>query len=107
MTLRPHPDDTDTRAVRIEWRGCRAALMSAPNDEALAGHRLYDKGLQEVLWAGEVHDSAWISELERQNRVHPSHDPSAFAHLRHFVLPLKECVVEVVAGLPAVTRVDR
>ncbi len=71
--------------------------MHPPNDAAISGHRLYGRGLDQVLWAGEVLDSEWTADLERRNRVHPSHQPERFSELRHFVLPLKEDTVEVVA----------
>lgn len=106
LALSPHPHDSDLRMVVIVWTGARATLMQPPNDEALSGHRLYDKGLAEVRWAGEVLDSAWIEQLEHQNRVHPSHDPTRFSTLRHFVLPLKEDTVEVVARGVTVRRID-
>ncbi len=87
-----------TRTVVIEWQGCRGAVLGDPNDEAFYGHRLYDKGLQDVLWAGEVHNSVWIATVERVNSVHPRHDPERFANLRHFILRFKdstfECITE-------------
>lgn len=71
------------------------------------GSPLYARGLSTVLWAGEVLESQWIADLQRQNRVHPRHDPAAFvAGLRHFILPLKERTVEVVASGWQVLRSD-
>lgn len=80
--------------------------MTPPNDEAISGHRLWDKGLSGVLWAGVVHGSSLIEELERQNRVHPLHRASLFEGLTHYVLRLKEGVVEVVAREVAAQRAD-
>jgi hypothetical protein len=42
--------------------------------------------------------------LEKQNNVHSRHDPSRFKSLVHYVLPLKESVVEVVADSIALQR---
>lgn len=106
LALFPHFNDPDERMVVIAWTGSRAAVMQPPNDEALSGHRLYDKGLAEVSWAGEVLGSAWIEQLELQDRVHPLHDPSRFETLRHVVLHLKENTVEVVARDFSVRRID-
>jgi hypothetical protein len=107
LALQVHPDDADQRPVRLVWSGCVAAVMQLPNDEAISGHRLYAKGLSTVVWAGEVLESQWIADLERQNRVHPRHDPAAFvAGLRHFILPLKECTVEVIASSWQILRAD-
>ena len=106
LMLRPRGDDADGRRIAIVWDGASAAAMEPPNDEAISGHRLYDKGLSGALWAAEVLDSEWIADLERQNRVHPLHDPKRFGDLRHFVVLLKECVVEVVAPTVVVRRVS-
>lgn len=71
--------------------------MEPPNDEAIAGHRLYDAGLRQIRWIGEVIGSSLIAEIEHGNRSHPRHDPLRYAQLRHWIVPLKECTVEVVA----------
>jgi hypothetical protein len=97
LRLRAHPDDQDQRPVDLVWNGCLVARMEPPNDEAISGHRLYDVGLREVLRLGEVSGSELIAELERRNRVHPHHSAARYTALRHWVAPLKECTVEVVA----------
>jgi hypothetical protein len=106
LALRAHPDDTDERSVALVWNGVASAALSAPNDEAISGHRLWRHGLSEVLWMGVVVDSALRSELERQNAVHPGHDPARFQHLEHYIVLLKECVAEVVAMSVEVHRID-
>jgi hypothetical protein len=89
----------------ITWQDLCASLMGPPNDEAISGHRLWDRGLQQVLWAGEVFGSAWVRSLERMNAVHPRHDPRRYEGLRHFVLRLKETTFECVArGFVAETK---
>jgi len=103
---RPRTDDTDQRRIAIVWDPCSCRSDAAPNDEAISGHRLYGKGLNGVLWAAEVLDSEWIADLERWSRVHPFHDPQRFSELRHFVVLLKECTVEVVSPAVAVRRVS-
>jgi hypothetical protein len=107
LVINAHIDDPDQRPVTIRWGGCMAAVMQPPNDEALAGHPLYNKGLSEIIWAGEVLDSKWIARLELQNRVHWHHDQARFARLRHFIVPLKEKTVEAVADTWRVVRSDR
>ena len=89
----------------MRWRHVRHALLGSPNDEARIGHRLWDKGLSEVRWIGEVLDSELIAMLERQNSVHPSHNPARFASLRHFVIPLKEDTAEVIAEEFSIGRI--
>jgi hypothetical protein len=63
-------------------------------------------GLAELLWAGQVEHSEWIADLERQSRVHKLHDSARFARLTHFILPLKDSVVEVAAEDAAVLRLS-
>lgn len=82
----------------LTWTGSVRASMAPPNDEAIATHRLWHKGLDEVLWAGVVHRSALIEGL--------THSTATTAGLVHHVLPLKERVVEVVARDLTVTRTD-
>jgi hypothetical protein len=106
LALNAHPDDPDRRGVVFVWKGVEVASMGAPNDEAISGHRLYDRGLCDVTWVGVVNQSELVASLESQNRVHPMHDPARFAGLTHHVLPLKENLVEVVAGSVDVLRLD-
>lgn len=106
LALRPHHDDADARCVVVVWRGVRFSSLSDPNDEAVSGHRLYGRGLSEVLWAGSVRDSTLVAALEQQNQVHPHHQASRFGRLQHHVLLTKECVAEVVAEDVAVSRVE-
>jgi hypothetical protein len=81
----------------IEWLGCSATSFGYPNDEALAGHRLWERGLSEIDGAAEVLNSSWIARMEVANRVHPKHDPARFAALRHFVLPFQDDTFECAA----------
>jgi hypothetical protein len=83
-------DDPDQRAVEIEWRGTRATRTESSNDEAISGHPLYDAGLRDVHWAGEVYDSDLIAELKRRNRVHPRHDAGRYSTLRHWRFARKD-----------------
>lgn len=105
LTLRAHPDDPDQRAVALVWLRSWAARMEPPNDEALSGHSLYRAGLRDVLWIGEVFESRLIANLEKRNRFDPLHDPRQFRQLRHWVVPLKGVLVEVVAEAIGLERV--
>lgn len=105
LAVNAHRDDRDQRCVVLAWSGTRSAAMSEPNDEALPGHRLYDRGFANVLWAGLVKDSEVSAELEERARVHSEHDPARFASLLHYVVPLKECTVEVVAVALSTNRI--
>jgi hypothetical protein len=104
LALNAHFDDGNQDCVVLVWSSTWAVVMGPPNDEARSCHRLYQRGLSGQLWAGTVEESTWISDLERQNRVHPRHDAARFTRLTHFILPLKECTVEVVAEKVSVLR---
>ena len=104
LRLRPHPDDHDQRPLELVWSGCLVARMAPPNDEAISGHRLYDVGLRNVHWLGEVYESDLIADLERRNRLHPHHRGEPYTELRHWVAALKERTVEVVARSLRVER---
>ena len=97
LTMRAHVDDADQRPVVLVWLRSWAVRMEPTNDEALTGHPLYRAGLRDVLWVGEVLQSRLIANLEKRNRFHVLHDPHRFRQLRHWVVPLKEVLVEVVA----------
>jgi hypothetical protein len=71
-------------------------LFGSPNDEALHGHRLAKIGLQPYSFY-EVRGSNWIADLCARNRVHPQHQESAYASLRHFVFTFHDTTLEVVA----------
>ncbi len=106
LALKPRWDDPDQRCVVVVWNGTHSAQLGGPNDESISGHRLWSKGLDGVLWAGQVRHSHTIRDLERRNRVHPSHDPSRFENLVHYVIRMKEGVAEVIAESVTVRRGD-
>jgi hypothetical protein len=78
LALNPHRDDTDRRCVVLVWSRARSACLDAPNDEAISGHRLYERGLSNVLWVGLVRDSETVVALALTTRVHPYRDPTRF-----------------------------
>jgi hypothetical protein len=97
LTVNPHFDDPDTRRIVLSWSECLHAQHGAPNDEALHLHPL---GLElvSVIWVGEVVGSSLAARLGRMTAA-------GAAGLRHYVLPMKESMVEVVArDEPAVSR---
>lgn len=106
LAVRPHPDDADQRNVVLVWEGVEFVSLSAPNDEAISGHRLWRAGLNDVLWLGLVEDSELIASLRKQNSVHPHHESRRYDFLDHYIAPLKERVVEVVARSLVVHRLD-
>lgn len=103
LAQRAHPDDADQRAVVLRWDLALHAQMGPPNDEARVHHRLYPVGLRDLLWLGVVRDSELVAQLRPMwtsvgddRRLHPM----------HYVVPSKECVVEVVAADVEVFRIE-
>jgi len=80
----------------VEFVGYRSYSFGAPNDEALAGHPLYERGLRSY-GAFEVEASSWITELERRNSVHPRHRAERFKLLHHYIFTFHDSTFECVA----------
>ncbi len=88
--------DVLEEVARVHFTHCFAAMHGPPNDEALNGHPLYERGLR-FYGAYEVLKSSWIRGLERANRVHPLHSLERYARLRHFVFTFHDSTFECVA----------
>ena len=81
------------RAV-VKVAPCLAFKFGHPNDEALPGHPLYDRGFEGVA-VYEVLESSWVAELARQNRIKfPNFDLSGWG-VRHFLFSFHESTLEV------------
>lgn len=97
--------DDDAFAV-IEFDRVLAHYFGGPNDEALRGHPLYERGLGHY-GVYEVLASSWLRTMERMNRVHGSHNPSTFEGYRHFIFSFKETPFECLAkGISGVQIFD-
>jgi hypothetical protein len=86
----------DDAVALISFTMPHVHLFGAPNDEALDGHPLYERGLT-FYAAFEVRDSSWLRSLERMNRVHMFHDPARFAVYRHFIITFHDTTFECIA----------
>ncbi len=73
-----------------------AHYLGPPNDEALSGHPLYERGLR-CYGMYEVQHSSWIRMMEQRNRVHDRHAPERFARLHHFIIAFHDSMFECVA----------
>ncbi len=96
LSYRTAPDRERNATGVIRFDGVSAHCFCSPNDEALAGHRLYDCGLAFYAFQ-EVKNSPWIAELCRQNSVHPFHSDAMFSRYRHFIYPFHDSTFEIVA----------
>ncbi len=82
----------------IRFQRPYAHMMGAPNEEAISGHPLADRGV-EAFAAFEVKQSSWIRTLERMNSVHPYHDRNRFLESkRHFIFAFHDSTFECIAN---------
>lgn len=86
----------DQLVAIVRFDPVEAMRFGAPNDEALAGHPLMSRGL-EPSGSFVVENSSWILELAGINSVHPVHEPSYYADLRHFVITFHDSTFECLA----------
>jgi hypothetical protein len=80
----------------IEFHSCASVRFGAPNDEAVHGHPLWEKGL-ELYAAHEVHNSPWLEEHIRINAVHPQHSEEPWRRLHHYMLLFHDEMLECLA----------
>ena len=78
----------------VRFRLAKASRFGLPNDEALGGHPLYDRGL-EYYALGEVLNSSWAVEAERHNRVCFPNSPAWKA--RRFIFTFHDSTFECLA----------
>src|SRR5688500_4403095 len=68
----------------VTFTGVYNLLFGGLNDEALAGHPLWGRGLDHYVFH-EVHNSAWIAECEQRNSVLHMHRGGWHARMRHYI----------------------
>lgn len=79
----------------VQVEPCLAFKFGYPNDEALPGHPLYERGFEGVT-IYEVLRSSWVAELTRRNGVgFPDSDLTAYG-IRHFLFSFHERTLEVI-----------
>jgi hypothetical protein len=78
----------------IELERCCVTKFGYPNDEALAGHPLYKRGLQ-AYGVFEVLGSSWIQQMTEQNRV--NFPNTSDSEQRHFIFTFHDSTFECVA----------
>ncbi len=101
-------DPAENRAALlavVEFTGYLAVRMGPPNDEALEGHPLYNRGLAAYAMH-YVANSSWIAELERQNSVHPHHEGGWHEWAQHYLFTFHDETFECIARSHAV-RLER
>lgn len=74
-----------------------AVSMGMPNDEALHGHPLKERGL-EPYRNYEIFNSPWVTGLEHANRVHTRHALARYASLQHVIMTFHDSLFEIVTS---------
>ena len=77
----------------VRFPGCWALKFGYPNDEALPGHPLYDKGLSFYKFH-EVFGSSWLLDLHEQNQVSFPTRTEEDSTSRHFVVTFHDSTFE-------------
>lgn len=80
----------------VEFIGPDTHRFGTVNDEAGAGHPLYNKGL-EYYSAHIIENSTWISELKTIHKVHPRFSESTWMKKQHFLLFFHDEMFEIIA----------
>jgi hypothetical protein len=75
----------------VRFDRVHAHYFGPPNDEALDGHPLRERGLLPYSQC-EVQKSTWIANFEKVNRVHPYHKASLLDGYRHFIFVFHDSV---------------
>lgn len=73
-----------------------AHYLGAPNEEAISGHPLAERGVTPCA-AFEISESSWLQDLERMNSVHPYHDLRQYSQFRHFIFVFHDSTFECIA----------
>ena len=80
----------------LRFEGVLHFRMGHPNDEALHGHALYQRGLRQYDFF-LVLDSPLIAEIEANNAVHIWHRPRIYSHFKHWIVTFHDETLEVVS----------
>lgn len=85
----------DSGTAVLTFKGCLLTKFGYPNDEALGGHPLYERGLR-CYGAFEVLNSSWAAAVAAQNR-HSFPDTRDDYAGRHFIFTFHDSTFECLA----------
>lgn len=80
----------------VVFHGVRQHMFGMPNDEAIHGHPLHDRGLRPYSYY-QVLSSSWLRLLEGMNSVHEHHRPENFQRCRHYIFTFHDSTFECIA----------
>lgn len=95
-------EDAGTAVVEIQR--CYVTKFGYPNDEALPGHPLYQRGLS-AYGAFEVRNSRWIRVLTERNRVR--FPETGDSRQTHFIITFHDSSFECIADGLKVTLTNK
>ena len=98
-------DQAPSGMLEFTFSRCHAVKLGGPNDEALNGHPLYNKGLQ-VYAPHVIHNSDWIRDEEAINSVHPMHEAGWHERLNHYFFVFHDEMFEALAQSVSVRSVQ-
>ncbi|MEZ4523289.1 MAG: hypothetical protein R3A46_16850 [Thermomicrobiales bacterium] len=93
----------DAGIAIVEFESCALTKFGYPNDEALPGHPLYDRGLGRY-GCYEVLNPTWAAEIDAMNRV--SFPEYQLDPVRHFIFTFHDSTFECLAEGLEVAVVD-
>ena len=96
VTLVSPNDQIPAEMLEFTFAGCHAVKIGGPNDEALHGHPLYNRGLDGYR-PHLIHNSDWIKEQEAINSVHPYHTGGWSERLNHYFFVFHDEMFEALA----------
>ena len=79
----------------VEMRKCICTKFGYPNDEALGGHPLRDKGLI-AYGIFKVLNSSWLLTLEKQNKINFPNHSQWFYSYSHFIFTFHDSTFECI-----------
>jgi hypothetical protein len=95
MKHTPDKRVTSVGTAIVEFERCLVTKFGYPNDEALQGHPLYQRGLA-FYSCYEVLNSSWLAEIDAQNRQ--AFPDSTGSPVRHFVFTFHDSTFECLAA---------
>jgi hypothetical protein len=82
--------------VVVHFDICLAHRFGGPNDEVMAGHPLYGRGLAGYD-AHLVERSSWVAEQQKINSVHSQYDPERWKSWKHYLFVFHDEMFECIA----------
>ena len=97
LSRMPNQDGGREAFAVVRFKSCYAHMFGPPNDEALNGHPLFERGLM-FYGVFEIQDSSWLRKLEKMNSVHDRHDKQRFmCSKKHFIFTFHDSTFECIA----------